>query len=116
MQGTERPPFPRFRISSPRGAFRRIPRECGRRRDSVGDWHSRNAGEMHMKRLMTVTFAAALTAPAGAAELVPGRWQGVIEVPGMPIPVSVDLSRDGGAWTGSVTMTGLPIKGAPLAG
>ena len=68
-----------------------------------------------MKRLMTVTFAIALTAPAGAAELVPGRWQGVIEVPGMPIPVSVDLSRDGGAWTGSVTMTGLRIKGAPLA-
>ena len=68
-----------------------------------------------MKRLAAIIVALALAAPAGAAELAPGRWQGVIDIPGMPIPVSVDLSREGDTWTGSVTMTGLGVKGAPLA-
>jgi len=67
-----------------------------------------------MKRLAAVPFVIVVATTAGAAEWAPGRWQGVIDIPGRPVAVTVDLSRDANAWTGSVTMTGLGIKGAPL--
>src|SRR5204862_380875 len=51
-----------------------------------------------------------------AAELTPGRWEGVVHIPDRELTVVVDLDREaGGAWLGSITVVGLDIKGAPLS-
>jgi hypothetical protein len=53
---------------------------------------------------------------ACAAQTLEGRWEGLIGIPGRQTPVVVDLARDtSGAWTGSIILAGLGIKGAPLA-
>ena len=58
-------------------------------------------------------FAAAI---CQAAELTPGRWEGVVHIPDRGLTVVVDLDRGaGGAWVGSITVVGLDIKGAPLS-
>jgi len=54
--------------------------------------------------------------PALAFGVTPaGRWQGLVDVPGRPLPLVVDLAQgaDGG-WSGSIILPGLGIKGAPL--
>jgi hypothetical protein len=51
-----------------------------------------------------------------AAASPEGRWEGVIRIPGTDQPVVVDLAPSAsGAWTGSIILTGLGIKGAPLS-
>src|SRR5262245_22119370 len=51
-----------------------------------------------------------------AAALSEGRWEGVIRIPGNDQPVVVDLApASSGGWTGSIILTGLGIKGAPLS-
>jgi len=58
-------------------------------------------------------FSAAI---CNAAELTPGRWEGVVHIPDRELTVVVDLDRGaGGAWVGSITVVGLDIKGAPLS-
>ena len=55
---------------------------------------------------------AALGADAGGIE---GRWRGTADIPGRTLPVVVDLARDAsGAWAGSLTISGIDVKGAPL--
>ena len=50
-----------------------------------------------------------------AAPPVQGRWEGQVQIPGAPLTLIVDLARNGAsAWTGSVIIPGLGIKGAPL--
>ena len=51
-----------------------------------------------------------------AAEVAPalnGRWSGTIEIPGREVTVIVDLAHDQ-KWSGSATLPGLNVKGAPL--
>lgn len=51
-----------------------------------------------------------------AAEPAAGRWEGAIEIPGLELPLVIDLAQDAaGQWTGSAVLPGLGIKGAPLA-
>ena len=51
-----------------------------------------------------------------AAELTPGRWEGVVRIPDRELTVVVDLDREpGGAWVGSITLVGVGIKGVPLS-
>lgn len=51
-----------------------------------------------------------------AAPSPEGRWEGVIRIPGNDQPVVVDLApASSGGWTGSIILTGLGIKGAPLS-
>ncbi len=54
-------------------------------------------------------------AVAGAATTDPaGRWEGVIDVPGHPTRLVVDLDRDAhGAWQASVVLPDRGVKGAP---
>jgi hypothetical protein len=53
---------------------------------------------------------------AGAAGGPAGRWEGSIRIPGRELPLVVDLAPDAtGAWTGSLIMPGLGLKGAPLS-
>jgi hypothetical protein len=52
------------------------------------------------------------SAPEGAT----GRWEGTVQIPGREIGVVIDLVQDSqGALTGSATVPGFGIKGAPLA-
>jgi len=50
-----------------------------------------------------------------AAETAAGRWEGVAQLPGQELRLIVDLSDEGGKdWTGSITVPGFGVKGAPL--
>ena len=68
---------------------------------------------------MRLTTAALLCASAllcRAAEPAAGHWEGVVHIPGLEVPLIVDLAPDSaGKWTGSATLPGFGIKGAPLA-
>ncbi|HTS23711.1 MAG TPA: hypothetical protein VMN79_18105 [Casimicrobiaceae bacterium] len=57
-----------------------------------------------------------LPAVSGAAQGLEGRWDGHIRIPDRDAPMIVDLARDAtGAWSGSIILPGLGVKGAPLA-
>ena len=63
------------------------------------------------------SFAALLmlVAPVQADPAWQGRWEGVADLAGVPMPLVLDLAPDaGGAWVGSLTLPGRWIKGAPL--
>lgn len=68
-----------------------------------------------MRRMM-VTLLLCLPAVAGAASQPPaGRWEGSAQIPGRELPLVVDLAQDdAGAWSGSIILTGVGIKGVPL--
>ena len=52
----------------------------------------------------------------GAGPSAEGRWEGRIDIPGRALRVVVDLAQEpAGAWTGSIIVPGLGMKGAPLA-
>jgi hypothetical protein len=56
------------------------------------------------------------TAMLHAESNLTGRWEGVVDVPGSPLKVIVDLAvGDGAASTGSITIPGLGLKGAELS-
>ena len=64
-------------------------------------------------RSFTVVFATAFLCPA--ADLPAGRWEGVAHIPGIEMRIIVDLGLDSrGGWTGSATLPGFDVKGAPL--
>ena len=65
----------------------------------------------------TIALLLCCAAFAGPATAAPeGRWEGVIHIPGNDQPVVVDLVPSStGEWTGSIILTGLGIKGAPLS-
>ena len=62
-----------------------------------------------------VFLAIALLPTLACGATTAGRWEGVVDVPGRPLPLVVDLApgADGG-WTGSIILPGLGIKGAPF--
>jgi hypothetical protein len=70
-----------------------------------------------MLRLTILAFLFGLPIIAGAAGQTSGaRWEGVARIPGRDLRLIVDLAQDGaGAWTGSLIIPGLGIKGAPLS-
>lgn len=41
-----------------------------------------------------------------AAQAAEGRWEGVLEGPGLAVPLVLDLARDGVGWTGSAIVVG----------
>lgn len=66
--------------------------------------------------LRKVLLVLALGPALGVAGTPAGRWQGVVDVPGRPFALVVDVARDGdGRWIGSVIVPALGVKGAPLA-
>lgn len=70
-----------------------------------------------MLRLTILAFLFGLPIIAGAAGQTSGaRWEGAVRIPGRDLPLIVDLAQDGaGVWAGSLIITGLGIKGAPLS-
>jgi hypothetical protein len=59
-------------------------------------------------------FVASTTAQAAeTASALEGRWCGKIQIPGHELVLVVDLAG-GASWSGSATLPGLNVKGAPL--
>jgi hypothetical protein len=57
-----------------------------------------------------------LCVPLACGAAPEGRWEGPVAIPGNEVQVVIDLARDAtGAWTGSIILQGLGVKGAPLA-
>jgi len=64
--------------------------------------------------LAAVLSAGAASPPAGGAAWA-GRWEGVIQTPGAPVAVVLDLEKAGdGKWAGSAIFPAFGVKGAPL--
>jgi hypothetical protein len=61
--------------------------------------------------------AVLLLAAVVPANGVAGRWEGAVQIADREVSIAVDLlpSAGGGGWEGSVVLTGLDVKGAPLA-
>ena len=71
--------------------------------------------EPGMRRMVSILLGC-FPLWAGAAPAPEGRWEGPLQIPGRELQVVVDLAQDSaGAWTGSIIIPGLGIKGAPLA-
>lgn len=66
-----------------------------------------------MLRLIA-TILLACSAVGQAAESAAGRWEGVAQIPGQEMRLIIDLSDEGGKWTGSIIVPGFGIKGAEL--
>jgi hypothetical protein len=68
-----------------------------------------------MRRVLVGALLGTMSLAALATE-IDGRWEGVVRVPERPLRLIVDLAQDGaGAWSGSIVVPGLGIKGAPLS-
>jgi hypothetical protein len=68
------------------------------------------------------TFSVFIAAGIAASSLaqsshdISGRWEGIVEIPGRPFKLVIDLAPgDSANWTGSATVPGFNVKGAPLA-
>ena len=68
-------------------------------------------------RFLVLLLMLASTLMLHAQSNIAGRWEGSVDVPGSRLTVVVDLAAgDGGtAWTGSITIPGLGLKGAELS-
>ena len=66
--------------------------------------------------LRNVLLALVLVPTLAASATPEGRWQGVVEVPGRPLALVVDLAQGGkGQWIGSIIVPAVGARGAPLA-
>jgi hypothetical protein len=66
-----------------------------------------------MKLALTLFFAGAML--CHAEQNVAGRWEGKIQIPEQGLKLIVDLAQDNtGAWSGSIIIPGLNVKGATL--
>ena len=65
---------------------------------------------------LTLLLIAAGVAPARAAEAAgpAGHWDGTIDIPGTKLAIDVDLSREGGAWKGDISIPLQNAKDLPL--
>lgn len=70
-----------------------------------------------MKCPALVLGAGLLAFAAQANPAWQGRWEGEAAVPGLPLPLILDLAPGhNGGWTGSITLPGRAVKGAALRG
>jgi hypothetical protein len=68
-----------------------------------------------MRRTVLILLFSLPTLAWGASKPPEGRWEGPVRIPGRDLQVVVDLAQDSaGAWTGSIIVPGLGIKGEPL--
>ncbi len=68
-----------------------------------------------MHFLVAVALVSLSAATANAAPSAAGRWQGVVEIPGLPLHATIDLDRDkSGSWTGSIIVPELVLKNVAL--
>jgi hypothetical protein len=69
-----------------------------------------------MRRTISILLLCFPALAGAAATTAAGRWEGPLPIPGRELRLVVDLAQDGaGAWSGSIIISGLGIKGAPLS-
>jgi hypothetical protein len=69
-----------------------------------------------MRRTISILLLCFPALACAAAKTAEGRWEGPLPIPGRELRLVVDLVPDGaGIWTGSIIISGLGIKGAPLS-
>jgi hypothetical protein len=70
-----------------------------------------------MRRAIVTLLGFVPVLACGAAGAPEGRWEGLVQIPGRSIRLVVDLQpASGGAWTGSIILPGLGVKGDALTG
>jgi hypothetical protein len=76
----------------------------------------RHDGRVARPLLPTIVGTIAACGLLAAARAADGRWEGQALVPGMSVPVIVDLAPAGGGnrWIGSVTLPGRGVRGTAL--
>lgn len=68
-----------------------------------------------MRFLIAISVLVLCEFAANAAPSATGRWQGLVQVPGLPLHATIDLDQDkSGAWTGSIIVPELAIKNIAL--
>src|SRR5580765_5491192 len=83
------------------------------RRETV--FTSNRLREALMRILVAVALVVLSAADANAAPSATGRWQGVVQIPGLPLHATIDLGQDrSGAWTGSIIVPELAMKNVAL--
>jgi hypothetical protein len=71
--------------------------------------------EALMRFLVAVALVVLSAADANEAPSVAGHWQGVVQIPGLPLHATIDLDQDkAGAWIGSIVVPELAIKNVAL--
>jgi hypothetical protein len=71
-------------------------------------------GVIPMRTIVLFATSLLIAANACGAELA-GRWNGIAQIPGLPLHVTIDLDRDAsGNWIGSIVIPELNMKGQPL--
>jgi hypothetical protein len=64
---------------------------------------------------LKTAFVLAAALVSGAAEPIAARWEGAVQIPGRQLRLVIDLAEaSDGHWTGSATVPGFGVKGAPL--
>ena len=66
-----------------------------------------------MRTAGLLLFASILA--ANADQTLQGRWEGIANIPGMELQLTVDLDNQASGWTGAVTIPQLGLKGAELS-
>jgi hypothetical protein len=64
-------------------------------------------------RLIAILIVA-VALPCRGEDVISGRWEGTARVPDDELMVIVDLAQENGAWTGSIIIPGLGLKGTQL--
>src|SRR5437867_4749113 len=61
-------------------------------------------------------LSVAIAVGAGTAPSLTGHWEGSIDVPGMKLEISIDLTRKAdGSWSGDISIPAQGAKNLPLA-
>jgi hypothetical protein len=68
-----------------------------------------------MRRTILTLLGLVPALASGAPPTPEGRWEGAVQIPGRELRLIVDLKANpGSAWTGSIILPGLGVKGAAL--
>lgn len=91
-------------------------RRCRRLPPRPGEWHRGRVawtrGLLRAGLVLALAWRATAALPAPPAE---GRWEGMVAIPGAPMPLVIDLqSDDNRTWIGSFILPGRGVKGAPM--
>lgn len=71
---------------------------------------------MSTRTLVALLSGCVLSTACGAADDLAGRWQGTVQIPGLPVHATIDLDRDKtGAWIGSIVIPELAVKNVELS-
>src|SRR5215471_14429730 len=69
-----------------------------------------------MRRTISILLLCLPALACATGKTPEGRWEGRLQIPGRDLNLVVDLAENGAEpWTGSITIFGLGIKGAPLS-